>query len=172
MKVASKRIATFLRTIFFLPILLPGIIAHASVVTAQSPGKFLETGNMSGDHPVATATLMTNGKVLITRKGDGGTELYDPDTGAFTTAGNIAAPWSSSTAARLGDGRVLIVGNDGTKNTAYLYDSAVQTFTLVGNTVTGQLGGWATLLRNGKVLIAGGVTGYSDGLAQIANPEV
>src|SRR5262249_50865315 len=64
------------------------------------------------------------------------------------------------------------VGNDGTKNSAYVYDSTVQAFTLVGSSVTGQLQGWATLLRNGKVLIAGGVTGWLDGLAHIANPEV
>lgn len=80
---------------------------------------------------------------------------------------------TSSIATLLGDGRVLIIaGNDGTKNSAYLYDSAAQTFAFTGSTVTGQIGGWATLLRDGRVLIAGGVTGYLNGVAQIANPEV
>jgi hypothetical protein len=114
---------------------------------------------------------MPNGKVLIANT-DGSAEFYDPDAGTFTTAGQIASAWSTSSTTLLGDGRVLLVGNDRTKNSAYVYDPAVQTFTFAGSTVTGQLGGWATLLRNGKVLIAGGITGYLDGLAQIAIPEL
>jgi hypothetical protein len=172
MKVAGKRIRTFFRANILLLILLLGIVVHASVVTAQSPGKFTETGNMTAAHAGATGTLMPNGKVLIASK-DGSAEVYDPATGSFTTAGHIASLWLSSTTTLLGDGTVLVVGNDGTQNSAYEYDSAVQTFTLVGSTVTGQRGGWATLLRSGKVLIAGGVTGYlNGGVAQMANPEV
>ena len=169
MKVAWTKIGTFRTANVFLPLLLLG---YRSVVTAQSLGKFTATGTMTADHAVATATLLTNGKVLIVAKQDGSAELYDPDTSTFMTVGNITVPLRSPTATLLGDGRVLIVGNDGTKNSAYLYDSAAQTFTFTGSTVTGQIGGWATLLRNGRVLIAGGVTGYLDGVTQIGNPEV
>lgn len=92
MKVAGTKIETFRTANFFLPLLLLGLVGFRSVVTAQSLGTFTATGTMTADHAFATATLLTNGKVLIVGKEDGSAELYDPDTGTFMTAGNITAP--------------------------------------------------------------------------------
>jgi|SRR5579872_1643096 len=115
-----------------------------------STGAFAPTGNMTtpSAHDTNTATLLSNGQVLITgcclRA-----ELYDPATGTFTAAGNMTTPTPWATATLLPDGRVLLA-------TAFfpptLYDPHKGVFTLTSSpSITP---GKATLLTNGKVLIA------------------
>jgi hypothetical protein len=63
-----------------------------------------------------TATLLASGKVLIVG-GEGANtfvappEIYDPDTGAFTTTGPLVTPqWLPALAVLLPDGTVLVAG--------------------------------------------------------------
>jgi N-acetylneuraminic acid mutarotase len=86
-----------------------------------------------------TATLLTDGKVLVVGgfRSDGNgvlgsTELYDPGTGTWTSAGNLATPRAGETATLLPGGQVLVVGGlsviDGTARpqlSAELYDPGV-----------------------------------------------
>jgi len=77
-----------------------------------------------------TATLLENGKVLITGGYNGSylnsAEIYDPATGRFSsTLGTMTRARSYHTATLLADGRTLIVGGtDGanTTDTAEMYD--------------------------------------------------
>jgi len=116
------------------------------------------------------ATLLGNGKVLITGVGDTA-ELYDPATDKFAPTGAYAGDfyygtfYYPETATLLPDGRVLIVGNaagDGYLERDELYDPVTGTFKLTGKTHTFNcrddilLGHTATLLANGKVLLTGG----------------
>src|SRR5262245_45879759 len=97
-----------------LQLVLALLFCH--VALAQPTGSFRPTGNMSAPRSGHTATLLTNGKVLITGGGrdvnpfvpESSAELYDPSVGIFTPAGNMTAPrfWHSATL--LPDGRVLI----------------------------------------------------------------
>jgi hypothetical protein len=57
-----------------------------------------------------TATLLSNGKVLIAGGGVASTELYDPSTGTFTATGNMTEVRSQHTANLLPSGMVLIAG--------------------------------------------------------------
>jgi len=135
-----------------------------------------------------TATLLPNGKVLIT----GGlrtmsedatlSELYDPVTRKFTGTGRLLTGRQYHTATLLPNGKVLIVGGVGFPNefatiaTAELYDAATGTFTAAGTTVVPRTWGHsATLLRNGQVLIAGGdastfATGALGATAELYDP--
>jgi hypothetical protein len=99
------------------------MISQAAV--AQSPGTFTTTGDMPTRRLSYSATLLTNGKVLIAggvTQEQAGTsepiviktlasaELYDPATGRFTATANMTTPRESHTAALLPDGKVLIAG--------------------------------------------------------------
>jgi hypothetical protein len=121
-----------------------------------------------------TATLLTNGKVLIA----GGigpyaspfaplasAELYDPSTGTFTATGSMAKSRAGHTATLLLNGKVLIAGgaSDLSPNGdslpvasgAELYDSSTGTFTGIGNLNDGDHFPSTTLLADGRVLIVG-----------------
>ena len=65
------------------------------------------------DGGAETATLLMNGKVLVTRTSEGNiccTELYDPSTGAFAPTGEMARMANQFTATLIRDGTVLIAG--------------------------------------------------------------
>ncbi len=141
-----------------------GISACATTALAQTPGTFAPTGGMTTSRDEHTATLLTNGKVLIVRRGRLYIRLtcqrlssYDPSTGS-----SLSATSALSTARRLhsatllADGKVLIAGGWTSGQaliSAELYDPSTGTFTSTGNMLIGGAG-TATLLANGKVLIA------------------
>jgi len=63
-----------------------------------------------------TATLLTNGQVLVAGGGNDDSislalaELYNPATGTFTPTGSMITARNGQTATLLADGRVLIAG--------------------------------------------------------------
>src|ERR1051326_4291181 len=95
-----KHISRFeMKARFVLPLLLLGLAGHGVSALAESPGTFAPTGSMTTPRAWHTATLLTNGKVLITGGSAnvliaGGSvgmevpaataELYDPGSGTFT----------------------------------------------------------------------------------------
>jgi hypothetical protein len=132
-----------------------------------STGTFTRTGDMVAAHTFHQATLLANGKVLIS--GGSGVEgslpraeLYDPATDTFSATGayasNISGFNSSQRASStlLPDGKVLIVWEE---HAAELYDPNTGTFTPTGPPSAPSYNDGlptTTLLMNGKVLVAGG----------------
>jgi len=110
-----------------------------------------------------TATLLKNGKVLVT----GGVsssgvlssaELYNSATDTFSPTGALKTPRSKHTATLLQDGTVLIAGGTG-QNSAELYDPVTASFTLLGVMGDGSIDeNKAVLLQSGDVLIQGNST--------------
>jgi hypothetical protein len=100
-------------------------VAAAEVFDA-STNTWSPTGSMSVDRTYDTQTLLPSGKVLVEGGNSGGwgvcndltsTELYDPGTGAWSSAGAISAARSGPTAMLLPSGQVLVAGGwecDGT----------------------------------------------------------
>lgn len=153
---------------------------HPAIATAASSGTFTRTGSLITARSEHTATLLPNGKVLITGGLESTTldapssilasaELYDPGTGTFSPAGNMTAARSMHASTTLADGRVLIVGGYGygagtatgaatALATAELYDPSTGSFTPTRNMATAR--GWPTaiLLASGNVLVVGGGT--------------
>ncbi len=140
-----------------------------------SNGSFAPTGSMAEVRGGHTATLMTNGKVLIAGGDNTGgavppfflidgsvtAEVYDPATGLFTSTGNMVTPRVGQTATLLANGDVLIAGGWSASQNASIaaaevYHAATGAFTPTGSMTSPRTGHTATLLPDGKVLIAGG----------------
>lgn len=146
----------------------PSVTASATFTIVGSG--FRPTGTMAANRTGPTATLLSNGKVLVTG-GDAcfyfsyyGTgicnqasaELYDPASGAFTPTGSMLRPRSFHTATLLQNGKVLIAGGVGALNSAELYDPSTGTFSATGNLNATRAHHVAVPLPNGNVLLAGG----------------
>ncbi len=144
-------------------------------------GTWVPTGAMSAPRAGHTATLLHNGKVLVSGgidiEGNSGTtlssaELYDPATGTWAPTGAMNTGLSSLTATLLPNGNVLVamgINSDGTVlSSAELYDPATGTWATTGAMSAPREGHTATLLHNGKVLFAGG----DDGTTVISSAEL
>jgi hypothetical protein len=140
-----------------------------------SNGSFAPTGSMAEVRGGHTATLLTNGKVLIAGgdntegdvppffsvDGSVTAEVYDPATGLFTSTGNMVTPRVGQTATLLANGDVLFAGGWSASQNASIavaevYHQATGAFTPTGSMTSPRSGHTATLLPDGKVLIAGG----------------
>ena len=120
---------------------------------------------MTTPRALHTATLLPNGKVLITGGGqdlvDGSgsllssAEIYDPATETFSPTGNMSVARQSHTATLLANGKVLIGGGTFWAAPLELYDPSTDTFTTAATAlplgVAPGDGGAATLLADGTV---------------------
>ena len=108
-------------------------------------GLFSSTGSLGTSRTSFSATLLTNGKVLVaggmdTTNGSEATtlasaELYDPVAGTFSPTGSLNTA-RSAPATLLSNGDVLIVGGDslssGVLASAEVYDPNTGIFTVTG----------------------------------------
>ena len=137
-------------------------------------GTFSATASMASARYGHTATLLPNGKVLISGGWDaavpvGTAEIFDPagnaGAGTFTATASMASTRYYHTATLLANGKVLITGGwDGATPvvaTAEIFDPAgnagAGTFTATASMSSARYVHTATLLPNGKVLITGGL---------------
>jgi hypothetical protein len=143
---------------------------------SPSTGEFTYTGSMSYQRAWQTATLLTNGDVLIVGCayfGSEPAEIYNPSTGEFTTTGTLNTNRCGHTATLLYSGEVLIAGGCNCA-TAELYNPSTGAFTYTTGSMTTVRGSnTATFLQNGTVLFAGGASSQGSALssAEIYNPS-
>jgi len=138
-----------------------------------STGSWNFTGSMVNPREAFTATLLPNGKVLVTggldAPNNSACELYDPATGTWTSTGAMNYSRFNHNATLLANGKVLVTGTPPfSSKPSELYDPATGIWTTNGNMIGSTYANSATLLHNGKVLVAGGIsTGVS---AQLFDP--
>src|ERR1051325_7556113 len=119
---------------------------------------------MSVERRGHTATRLNDGRVLIAGGENSNgvlneSEIYDPTTSEFSTAGNLNAARTDHTATLLSDGRVLIAGGRngaGALNTTEIFDPATGAFASGPNMSVARASHSATLCADGRILFAGG----------------
>jgi N-acetylneuraminic acid mutarotase len=124
-------------------------------------GIWTATGSLHTARYLHTATLLSNGQVLVA----GGyhdltsAELYDPVTGTWAVTGGLNTGRQTHTATLLPNGQVLVAGGNGTSgslDSTELYDPANATWTAARSLNIARSQHAATLLPSGQVLVAGG----------------
>ncbi|MGH8121389.1 MAG: Kelch repeat-containing protein, partial [Rudaea sp.] len=165
-------LALFGVSVYALAFALLGLVAgflFSGTAQAQAPinaDVWTPTGSLISGRADHTATLLSNGKVLVTGGFffDGTTdvdldsaELYDPVAQTWGATGRMNKARSNHTATLMFNGEVLVTGGVSTlDSTAELYDPASGTWSLTGSLNVPRANATATLLGNGKVLVAGG----------------
>ena len=133
------------------------------------------TDPMTDSHSSGTATMLTNGLVLVAGGENNGqytitgAELYDSSSGAWTKTGSLQQERESFTSALLPNGQVLVAGGydgggAGELASAEIYTSTTGIWTNAAPMNYATDSQSATLLPNGKVLVAGGSDGVGGGL--------
>src|SRR6266567_2437077 len=146
-------------------------VTNSAELFDPAAGTWSTTGSLNTSHTGHTATLLPNGKVLVTAGWSGffpvkSAELYDPDTGTWTITGSLIAARYWHTATLLQNGKVLVAAgsDDGDLFTALasaeLYDPGTGTWSKTASLSDPRVLHTATLLQNGKVLVADGYGGY------------
>jgi hypothetical protein len=128
-------------------------------------GTFTPTGNMGTPRTTFAATLLGDGRVLVTGGFGPSTvqqtaELLDPTSRRFQSTGQLTGPRQLHAAVRLPDGRVVLLGgldrNNEFVTAVEIYDPATGRFARHGELVEGHSEPTATLLPDGRILVVGG----------------
>jgi uncharacterized protein (TIGR03437 family) len=133
-------------------------------MTVLRDGRVLVVGGYRGGGPGVPAGVV------------GGVELFNPNTGEWTSTGALRTPRAFPSATLLPNGKVLAAGGSNFSNVIYdsaeLYDPETGQWTATGTMTQPRISHTATLLSNGKVLLAAGFSGSgASTTAEIFDPE-
>jgi hypothetical protein len=141
-------------------------VSAAAEIYDPATRSFSDAGTMNTPRSGLTATLLGDGKVLITGGDDyrntwTSAEIYDPVTTTFTPTGDLIEPRTTHTATLLPDGKVLIVGGQVFRaatvhQSSEIYDPATGTFSSGALLHMARHKHAAVALPNGDVLVIGG----------------
>ncbi|HEU4892298.1 MAG TPA: MBG domain-containing protein, partial [Vicinamibacterales bacterium] len=160
-------------------LILAGLASSWVVVRADVPRVASGTWAAAGEVAVpngAVSTALADGRVVVA----GGTSddsfsssiaTYDPASGAWAHAGDLATARSGHAMTVLNDGRVLIAGGTASYGPTFdieIYDPASGTSVHGGDMTVARVDAAAATLKDGRVLIVGG----SDGVAPMNIAEI
>ncbi|HXA30008.1 MAG TPA: kelch repeat-containing protein [Candidatus Angelobacter sp.] len=133
--------------------------------TRTAAGSFTPTGTLGTPLRQSTATLLSDGRVLVAggyfTGYEGWARIYDPASGTWSEAGFMGAPRDNHTATRLPNGDVLVAGGEmssGAVSIVEVFDPSTGAWKSAPWMNVAHSGAVAEPLPNGDVLVAGGFT--------------
>jgi hypothetical protein len=152
---------------------LPTASAGSSGVAIARSGRLTELGRMTVPRAVATATRLSDGRILIAggcsdpgcdlgSAGGQTAELFDPARGTFTRTGDLTAFRDDHAAVLLPDGRVVLLGGWGAADllaATDVYDPSTGRFSPGPSLSSGRAGIVPITMDDGRILVAGGFVG-------------
>jgi hypothetical protein len=141
------------------------VLASAEIFDPKT-NQFAVIANLHQARYGHTAALLGTGKVLIAGGASGpgasqvlaSAEIYDPQHGTFTSAGNLNDPRFQPESSTLLDGRVLIVGGAATVE---IYDPRAGTFSATTGSLDAARSNQAIIqLMDGSARIFGGIDAH------------
>jgi deoxycytidylate deaminase len=146
-----------------------GDLLCSDYAKASKARTFKTVGSMTSARSLHTATLLSDGRVLVVGGVGAGVEsppvlgtaeLYSPTNNKFKATTSMSTPRLAAAAVRLRDGRVLVVGGENSShigvNSAEIYNPRTGRWALTSPMNYARLNPTATLLKSGKVLVVGG----------------
>src|SRR4030095_5309548 len=146
-----------------LAVVLGALVLNSVAIQPVSSGSFSLVGSMSQFRRAQTATLLSNGKVLVA----GGvpfaqaatSQIYDPVAQTWTNSGRLSTGRDFHTATLLQDGRVVVTGGQSANQllaSTEVYEPSSGRWLSAGPLNEARELHTATLLTNRLILVAGG----------------
>ena len=179
-------ISKFCTPIGVVPRKCGAIDPESALLWSPGASTFATAGTPSQQHSWGTATVLTDGRVLLVGNPQWGfdtpesADVYDPAVGAFQQVDEPRDYISGGqSATRLADGSVLVVGGDtadpngdehyfGPLRTAETWDPATGRFSRTGAMAAIRRGHGAALLADGTVIVAGGTGSRTAAFVEVA----
>ena len=151
---------------------------QTSAITTNCTVTATFLGPMSTYRYLATATLLTSGKVLVAGGSSAATaDLFDPATNTWSSGGAMKSVRYQHTATLLPSGKVLVAGGTDSDefgnilSSTEIYDPASNTWSNGASMSKMRAGHVAGLLPNGKVIVTGSFNGGPVGSAELYTPS-
>ncbi len=151
-----------------LTALLISLLAFLALASTEADEGDVIVASANGAQNSHSATLLTDGRVLVAGGWSGTTaiataDLLDPDARTWAPTAPLLTPRIFHAATRLSDGRVLVMGgwdnNGDILSSAEIYDPANAAWLPAAPLQNARAGHAALTLPDGRVLVVGGCFG-------------